>query len=438
MVIFTVTEGGSDLKQSLRICGFHAHRTIEPMPLKLFILSISVAVMPLLANAQFCPSLGPDIELPCGEDSATLTADLTDCPAGYLPRQTNAYTVSQIPFAPSPATGTTITLSDDAVSQALPIGFSFCFYGNTYTQFYIGSNGWVGFSPGQPTTFTSAPIPSTAGSVPKNCIMGPWQDWHPGIAGGPYIRYQTIGQAPCRKLVVSFSNIPFFSCTTTLGTFQIVLNEGSNIIENHLTNKPSCTQWAGGTAVQGVHNQQGTAAVTVPGRNSTVWTATNDAWQWVPNGAAAPATYVWYEVGNPTPIATGPQSITVTPPQGGAEYTVQLTYTGCYGLCNTSVEASADTVLVTPGSGGLEVVTSVTSPFCNGGCDGAASVEVSGGTPGYTYLWLPSEANTPSIENLCAGAYSVTIIDEDDCQQTVEVIVENPPPVDIGGPISHD
>jgi hypothetical protein len=107
-------------------------------------------------------------------------------------------------------------------------------------------------------------------------------------------------------------------------------------------------------------------------------------------------------------------------------------------LCNTPVEASADTVLVTPGSGGLEVVTSVTSPFCNGGCDGAASVEVSGGTPGYTYLWLPSEANTPSIENLCAGAYSVTIIDEDDCQQTVEVIVENPPPVDIGGPISHD
>jgi hypothetical protein len=34
--------------------------------------------------------------------------------------------------------------------------------------------------------------------VPKNCIMGPWQDWHPGVGG--QIRYQTTGVAPCRKL----------------------------------------------------------------------------------------------------------------------------------------------------------------------------------------------------------------------------------------------
>ena len=70
-------------------------------------------------------------------------------------------------------------------------GFSFCFFGNTYTQFYVGSNGWVSFTGGQPSAYTSATIPSTGASVPKNCIMAPWQDWHPGTGSnvGNYIKY---------------------------------------------------------------------------------------------------------------------------------------------------------------------------------------------------------------------------------------------------------
>ena len=44
-----------------------------------------------------------------------------------------AYTISDIPFAPDPLTsGTSVTLSDDALSGALNIGFPFCFYGNTF------------------------------------------------------------------------------------------------------------------------------------------------------------------------------------------------------------------------------------------------------------------------------------------------------------------
>ncbi len=320
--------------------------------------------------AQFCPALGPDIELPCGETQVTLTADLSECGSGGAPLMTNTYTVANIPFAPNPTNGTAVTMTDDQVQGPFPIGFSFCFFGNTYTQFYICSNGWIGFSPGQLNTFTAAPIPSTAPTVPKNCIMGPWQDWHPGIAGGPYIRYQTTGQAPCRKLVVSFTNIPFFSCTTTLGTFQIVLNEGSNIIENHITNKPSCG-WAGGTAVQGIHNLAGNVAFTVPNRNSTVWTTTNNSWAWTPNGAPAPVTYTWFEVGNPEPVATGSQTVTLDVPAGGASYTCQIGYTGCYGLCGGQ-SLNPDTVFVTPGSGGITLTVNALDPICNGACDGSA------------------------------------------------------------------
>lgn len=391
--------------------------------------------MVAVAAAQNCPSLGPDIELECGESEVTLMATFDDCP---VPLQTNTYGVSQITFAPNPTTGTPITLTDDAISQVLPIGFTFCFFGNSYTQFYISSNGWIGFTPNTAwTTFTSQAIPSTVNSVPKNCIMGPWQDWNPGIAGGPYIRYQTIGQAPCRKLVVSFTNIPFFSCTSTLGTFQIVLNEGSNIIENHITNKPSCG-WAGGTAVQGVHNLAGTVGITVPGRNSTVWTTTNNAWQFTPSGAPAPVTYSWFEVGNPQPIATGPQSsITVNPPPGGASYTVQLNYTGCYGICSEGLVA--DTVNVIPGgSSVITLETSVIDPICHNACDGAITVTAIGGTPEFTYQWLPDVSSSETAGNLCPGNYTVTVTDVENCVETTTITITNPPQITIGGQISHN
>lgn len=407
-------------------------RFLQPLILVLFLA-------PLSAFAQFCPSLGPDQILGCGESSATLFADMSDCSDGGegVPLLTNTYTVSQIPFNPSPAQGTQVALTDDSNTGALNIGFNFCFFGNNYSQFYISSNGWIGFSPGQPTTFTSAPIPSTAFNVPKNCIMGPWQDWNPAVFGGPYIRYQTIGQAPCRKLVVSYTNIPFFSCTSTTGTFQIILNEGSNIIESHITNKQFCS-WAGGTAVHGIHNAPGTAAVVVPGRNSTVWTATNQSWQWAPSGNPAPATYTWYEVGNPTPIATGPQSITVTPPAEGALYTCEVSYSGCYGLCNGGLSLEADTVFVSPGSGGLEVTLSTSAPVCFGECDASAEVTVSGGTPEYNYLWLPSGQNTPSVEELCAGEYTITVTDSENCTETISFEIVNPPQITIEGSINHN
>ena len=351
--------------------------------------------------AQNCQYLGADQYLPCGVTSTTITANFSQCSGGAStpPKETTTYLAQNIPFAPSPATGTQVFLSDDAVSAMLPIGFSFCFYGNTYTNFYIGSNGWISFSAGQPATFTSAPIPSTAFGVPKNCIMGPWQDWHPGVGG--QIRYQTQGTAPCRRLVVSFTSLPFFSCTSTLGTFQIVLYEGTNIIENHITNKPACTQWAGGTAVQGIHNLPGTAAGTVPGRNSTAWTTTNNAWRYTPNGNNVTPTLTWYQVGNPTPIATNVPTITVTPPAGGAYYTATYSYTGCYANYMACV-----------GGGGFVQDTVFVQPMMNQTAQFNQSPDYCSGTPiaplptssinGITGTW------SPAINNMLTSTYTFT------------------------------
>ena len=214
--------------------------------------------------------------------SLTFASTSLPCPP---PPPNLCYTVGSIPYNWVAPAGTPVVMTDDAVTGALPIGFTFCFGGVNYTNFYIGSNGWVGFTAAQPTTFTSAPIPNVAVNYPKNCIMGPWQDWHPGVVGGPYITYQTLGIAPNRTLVVTWNNCPMFSCTTTLGSFQIILYETSNQIDNNLKNKPNCLAWAGGTAVQGLHDITGTVAVTVAGRNSTQWTAITESWRYTPTCA---------------------------------------------------------------------------------------------------------------------------------------------------------
>jgi hypothetical protein len=139
--------------------------------------------------SQYCPSLGPNQLLPCGVGSTMLTANLSLCgPGGATPNQTTNYNVTSITYSPQTNTGTQLFMSDDSQQGPFNIGFSFCFFGNTYTQFYVGSNGWISFSPSQPTTFTSNSLPTTSPLVPKNCVMGPWQDWHPGLGG--QIKYQ--------------------------------------------------------------------------------------------------------------------------------------------------------------------------------------------------------------------------------------------------------
>jgi len=394
----------------------------------------TILAIAFLGSGQLFAQLidaSPEVTTLCTGGSANLTATVTAPGSGGAPGSlpTNSYAITSIPFAPAPLTGGTSTsATDDSQVGPLPIGFSFCFFGTSYTQFYIGSNGWLAFS-SQPTTYTSATIPSTAATVPKNCIMGPWQDWNPGIAGGPYINYQTLGTAPNRKLVVNWNNIPMYSCTTTHGTFQIVIYETSNVIENYLVTKPNCTSWAGGTAVQGLHNAAGTVAYVVPGRNSTQWTASNEGWRYTPNGAA---TYSinWYILPSNTLIGTGP-SITVTPPASPQYYYAEVTGpSGCGpGGPNT------DTVVVN--SINMPVDAGPYTPICLG-----SSTTLNAAAGGLSYSWSPATGlSDPNIANPVASpgtttTYTVTVTGAFGCMgsDTVTVGVNPAPLVDAGFP----
>lgn len=62
---------------------------------------------------------------------------------------------------------------------------------------------------------------------------------------------------------------------------------------------------------------------------------------------------------------------------------------------------------------------------CYNECDGTASVTASGGQSPYTYAWS-NNATTASLNNLCAGQYTVTVTDAAQATTTASVIIAEP------------
>ena len=178
--------------------------------------------------------------------------------------------------------------------------FTFDFYGQTYQYAVVGANGLISFDINNPNCVTppganckhcqytqeqSGPIPNP--SRYKNCIMAPYYDIIFTSAGDVY--FDVIGEYPCRKMVLSFYQVPMFSCTSLIATHMVVLYETTNVIEFYLQNKPICTGWQSGKATLGIHNADGTQACTITNAsgqsyNNSVWGAQNEAWRIKPSG----------------------------------------------------------------------------------------------------------------------------------------------------------
>ncbi len=63
---------------------------------------------------------------------------------------------------------------------------------------------------------------------------------------------------------------------------------------------------------------------------------------------------------------------------------------------------------------------------CKGGNDGTAAAGVTGGTPFYTYNWLPMGGNGPTGTNLSAGTYTVNVTDNKGCNSSATVVITEP------------
>ncbi|MCR9182704.1 MAG: hypothetical protein NXH73_07235, partial [Flavobacteriaceae bacterium] len=412
-------------------------RYLVPKFLVLFSFFFSVQ---LFAQGPGCPNLdaGPDQTIDClGGGCVDLTATFFDT------GETTTYSVESIPYAPPfPYTGLANPVSvgqDDVWSNQINLPFDFCFFGISYNQVFIGSNGIISFNPQTPGGFCAftlgagdiVPTPS----IHQNAIML-YHDMDPRF-GNAEVGYEVIGDAPCRTLVVSFANVEYFSVSAAVTTFQMVLYETTNAIDFYIEQKPDPNDFSGspingGRAVLGIQNNGGTQGFTPPGRNTGVWEATNEAWRFNPNGNSI-VDLVWLdELG--TTIGNTP-TVNVCAP---GTYTAQVTYTQCNG---DIVVLTDDVVVTTSVSFTVDLGPDIST------CDDSNIIlDASADAPaGATYEWFfggisqgpPSALNpTFTVTAPNSGLYAVEVIDPLDptCSVTDDILIEFLPQPIIASP----
>lgn len=171
------------------------------------------------------------------------------------------------------------TTTDDAVSAAISLPFTFSYYGQNITQFTVSTNGFIELGGASLlSSLTAQTIPNT--STPNNIIALSWRDLKVDITANPsaYIRYFVNGNAPNRIAVVEYNAVSYFYSASSIGnvTGQIRLYESDNHIEVHVATNDGGNNLS---KTLGIENSTGTVGLSPAGRNNIPWNAaTPEGW----------------------------------------------------------------------------------------------------------------------------------------------------------------
>ncbi|MCC6476948.1 carboxypeptidase regulatory-like domain-containing protein, partial [bacterium] len=122
--------------------------------------------------------------------------------------------------------GTPVVEGDDINSGLMPLPWDFEYYGATYSQFSICSNGWISFT--SISNSLGGTIPSAA--EPNAAIYGMYMDLNP-FAGGTVYMYD---DAANDRLIVSWVDVQQYANPTNLFSFQIILEPPTAIYISYL------------------------------------------------------------------------------------------------------------------------------------------------------------------------------------------------------------
>lgn len=174
-------------------------------------------------------------------------------------------TYTAITSSPAPVIG------DDAV-VLLPIGFTFTYFGQTYTNVYATTNGILTFNvSNRPSEYPSYLFISSSSSSSLTSVIAPW--W-----GDLYmdcdasIQYTTTGTAPNRVFTAQWQNIRNDGDTGSSAqrlNFQVKLYETTNVIELiYGSNTGTASSTSTRTAI-GISNSVGGSGNYVNGRTGS-------------------------------------------------------------------------------------------------------------------------------------------------------------------------
>jgi|GEM_PF-637726 len=261
----------------------------------------------------------------------------------------------------------------------LPIGFNFVFNGTTYDRFAVNTNGWISlgsstFTPAVDMNSSSsyAPLSSTSTVVASDRvarIAGFSRDLQ--AQAGSEIRYELIGTAPNRELVVQWKNYAKYLAIGDSFNFQIRLQETTNAVSivygtmtnnatattadcglraapntpaSNFSNRSTATDWNATTA--------GTTATATVLLSNTIAPASGLTFAWTPppscTGAPNPGNTI---VPSATACSGVPFNVTLQNATSGSGVTYQwlvstdnVTYTNATGISNAEAYTASQTV----------------------------------------------------------------------------------------------
>lgn len=149
----------------------------------------------------------------------------------YVAQQNARFSVASAPeasFAESSTEtlGTNLDLSDNDCER-VPLGFSYTFYGVTYTGVYVCSNGDITLN--TPNNDWKAILPNSTMAI----VAPAMSDWVPDATNNVFV--QTVGTAPNRRFIVTWNNLRLKKSAMNgpRSTFRAILHETSNLAELH-------------------------------------------------------------------------------------------------------------------------------------------------------------------------------------------------------------
>lgn len=305
------------------------------------------------------------------------------------PNNTTAYTITTIPYTTVISSGGA-SQWQNTLGQTFPYNAAGTLTVNTVppgtTGYFITggsacSSGIGGIS--DTTWITRVSSSVTASSTPDICSSGIGTvTANPGAGLAPF----TFNWPALGSTSQSVSNVPG-------GTYTVQMTDANgcpssaNVI---VGNTPAA--FSGTTTV-----------VSCPGGSDGTATATMTP----PLGTVS---YLWND-----PLAQ--TTATATGLSAGA-YTCTVTSTvGCTGIVN---------VTVTEIPGMIVTITNQTAVTCNSGNDGLIQVNVTQGTPTYTYSWDNSISTSNSANDLYVGSHVVTVTDANACIVTSSTVIGEP------------
>ena len=203
--------------------------------------SPEISLSPASIASTLAPNASTTVPVTIGNTGAgALHHTIANSQSAYSFRDSNSFGGPGYAWIEIGPTGTEVAgfnNPDDAMSAAIPIGFSFPLFDANFTSLYVCTNGFITFNNANPLFFGTS-LPSI--EAPGNIIAAFWNDLI--LDGSSHIYTQQIGDL----FVIQYENIPRFGVPTARATFEIVLRQTGEIYFQYKQVPAAITDYAVG------------------------------------------------------------------------------------------------------------------------------------------------------------------------------------------------